>query len=39
MLVRVGPPRKLLTASLHNELDRGTLRSILRKAGISVEQL
>ena len=28
----------ILTVPLHKELDRGTLRSIIRKAGISLEE-
>jgi predicted RNA binding protein YcfA (HicA-like mRNA interferase family) len=32
------PGRKPLTVPRHHELDRGTLRAILRTAGISVEE-
>ena len=31
--------RRSLTIPLHNEIDRGTLRSILRDAGITVDEL
>ena len=33
------PGRAPLTVPLHDELDRGTLRSILRAAGVSVDDL
>ena len=33
------PGRKPVTVPKHNELDRGTLRSIIRAIGISVEEL
>jgi predicted RNA binding protein YcfA (HicA-like mRNA interferase family) len=32
-------PRKLVSVPLHAELDRGTLRSIIREAGIDAERL
>ena len=36
-LVRESPPSQT-TVPLHRELDRGTLRAILRQTGISVEE-
>jgi len=35
----VCPERPSLTVPLHDELDRGTLASILRQAGLTTEQL
>ena len=36
-LIRENPPNQT-TVPLHRELDRGTLRAILRQTGISVEE-
>jgi predicted RNA binding protein YcfA (HicA-like mRNA interferase family) len=38
MLVRVAPPRILISVPLHKELDRGMLRGIIRQSGLGVEQ-
>lgn len=37
-LVHLGPPRRLIVVPLHKELDRGTLRAIIRQADLTVEQ-
>lgn len=37
-LVHPGPPRRLIVVPLHKELDRGTLRAIIRQADLTVEQ-
>jgi hypothetical protein len=36
-LIKAGSP-VVLTVPLHRELDRGLLRSLIRKAGLSVEE-
>ena len=37
VLIRRDPPSQT-TIPLHNELDRGTLRAIIRQVGLSVEE-
>lgn len=38
MLVRTEPVHLLVTVPLHKELDRGTLRAIIRQSGLGVDQ-